>query len=321
MRSEAHCHRLLPRYTATLEPRDRALVSEFCYGSLRHYPKLAGLINLLLSKPLKPRDSDVYALLLIGSYQLLYMRVPDHAAIAETVAAVVNLKKPWARGLVNAVLRNCQRRHAELEDSLDEAASNNHPRWLFDEICKQWPAHRDSIIAANNQAPPMTLRVNRRVSPRNHYLRRLRDAGLEANACHHSPDGIQLSSACDVSQLPDFQLGACSVQDEASQLAAPLLQASDGDRILDCCCAPGGKTGHLLELAEIELDAVELNANRLQRVTENLQRLGLSAKLICADAGKPKSWWNETPYRAILLDAPCSATGVIRRHPRYQAPA
>lgn len=309
----------LPDVLAKVEARDRGLTQELAFGTARWQPRLAGLAERLLQKPFKAADRDVEALLLVGLYQLFYTRIPHHAAIGETVGCVEKLKKPWAKGLLNAVLRNAQREGeallAELEH--DPVIRVAHPRWLQKSLKAFWPEHWEAICAANNAHPPMMLRVNRRQTSRDEYLAELQAAGIEAFACRFSEDGIRLAAACDVQQLPGFAEGRVSVQDEAAQLAAGLLELKPGQRVLDACCAPGGKTCHILErepeLAEVV--ALDLEPKRLQRVQENLQRLQLKATLTAADARDTQAWWDGKPFLRILLDAPCSATGVIRRHP------
>ena len=309
----------LPDVLAKVEARDRGLTQELAFGTARWQPRLAGLAERLLQKPFKAADRDVEALLLVGLYQLFYTRIPPHAAIGETVGCVEKLKKPWAKGLLNAVLRNAQRDGeallAELEH--DPVIRVAHPRWLQKSLKAFWPEHWEAICAANNAHPPMMLRVNRRQAGRDAYLAELQAAGIEAFPCQFSEDGIRLAAACDVQLLPGFAEGRVSVQDEAAQLAAGLLELKPGQRVLDACCAPGGKTCHILErepgLAEVI--ALDLEPKRLQRVQENLQRLQLEATLTAADARDTQTWWDGKPFQRILLDAPCSATGVIRRHP------
>jgi 16S rRNA (cytosine967-C5)-methyltransferase len=309
----------LPPLLERVEVRDRGLVQELAFGTARWQPRLALLVEKLLEKPFKTADRDVEALLLVGLYQLFYTRVPAHAAIGETVGCSDKLKKPWAKGLLNAVLRRAQREgealFAELER--DPVSRTAHPRWLQKRLKADWPEHWEAICAANNLHPPLILRVNRRQGSRDSYLDELRGAGLEAEPCAFSADGIRLLQPCDVTGLPGFAEGRVSVQDEAAQLAADLLELAPGQRVLDACAAPGGKTCHLLErepgLAEvIALDAEPL---RLTRVRENLKRLGLQATLVAADGRDSAVWWDGQPFQRILLDAPCSATGVIRRHP------
>ncbi len=309
--------RLLPAATSAVAPRDQPLLAELCYGVCRFYPRLQGLLDLLVKKPLKGKDADIRALLLLGLYQLQYTRIPDHAAISATVAATQQLNKGWARSLVNGVLREYQRNAERLSQQLDEAEASAHPGWMLDKFKQQWPQHWSSLIDANNAGAPMILRVNQRQNSRENYLEQLAQAGISAQPCRFSPVGITLEHPCEVSALPGFGAGTCSVQDEASQLAAPLLRPEDHCRILDCCCAPGGKTGHLLELmhGDASLDALEIDVDRLRRVQQNLSRLCLEANLLQGDATNPSQWWQGEQYDAILLDAPCSASGVIRRHP------
>ncbi|MGN5518388.1 16S rRNA (cytosine(967)-C(5))-methyltransferase RsmB [Halopseudomonas sp. Lyrl_26] len=309
----------LPPQLAHVAPRDQALARELAFGTARWSFRLQGLAEQLLQKPLKAADRDIHALLLVGIYQLLYTRIPGHAAISETVDAAVRLKKPWAKGLLNAVLRRVQREGNDLLAQLerDPVIRTAHPRWLQKRLKADWPDHWESICAANNLHPPMTLRVNRRRGTRDRYLARLQEAGIEASPCRFSVDGLTLQAPRDVQQLPGFAEGEVSVQDEAAQLAAPLLDLKAGQRVLDACCAPGGKTCHILELEPglSELVALDLEPSRLERVRENLQRLQLQATLKAADGRELASWWDGRPFQRILLDAPCSATGVIRRHP------
>jgi len=309
----------LPAQLEQVEPRDRALAQELAFGTARWQPRLALLAERLLQKPLKAADRDIEALLLIGLYQLLYTRIPAHAAIGETVACAESLKKPWAKGLVNAVLRRVQRDGEALLAGLagDPVVRTAHPRWLQQSLKSSWPDHWEAICAANNEHPPLTLRVNRRQASRDAYLAGLEEAGIPARACRFSRDGILLGEPRDVRSLPGFAEGRISVQDEAAQLAAYLLEPLPGQRVLDACCAPGGKTCHLLESEPqlAELVAVDLEEKRLERVRENLERLGLAAQLVAADARATASWWDGRRFQRILLDAPCSATGVIRRHP------
>ncbi|KJK06810.1 MULTISPECIES: 16S rRNA (cytosine(967)-C(5))-methyltransferase RsmB [Pseudomonas] len=309
----------LPAQLDKVELRDRGLTQDLAFGTARWQPRLSALAERLLQKPFKAADADVEALLLVGLYQLLYTRVPAHAAIGETVGCADKLKKPWAKALLNAVLRRAQRESTDIFAELerDPVVRTAHPRWLQKSLKAFWPDQWEAICAANNAHPPMILRVNRRHHSREGYLELLRAAGLEASACQYSVDGILLAQACDVRGLPGFDQGWISVQDEAAQLAADLLDLAPGQRVLDACCAPGGKTCHLLE-AEAKLEAVvaiDLEAKRLVRVRENLDRLGLDAQLIACDARDTASWWDGKGFQRILLDAPCSATGVIRRHP------
>ncbi|HDS1695456.1 MULTISPECIES: 16S rRNA (cytosine(967)-C(5))-methyltransferase RsmB [unclassified Pseudomonas] len=309
----------LPAQLDKVDERDRGLTQDLAFGTARWQPRLDLLAAQLLQKPFKAADADVQALLLVGLYQLFYTRIPAHAAIGETVGCADKLKKPWAKGLLNAVLRRAQREGEELLAGMerDPVVRTAHPRWLQKALKAFWPEQWEAICAANNAHPPMILRVNRRHHSRDAYLALLAEAGIGASACQYSRDGIVLAEACDVRGLPGFAEGWVSVQDEAAQLAADLLELAPGQRVLDACCAPGGKTCHLLE-AEAGLAhmvAIDLEAKRLTRVRENLDRLQLDAELIACDARDTASWWDGKPFQRILLDAPCSATGVIRRHP------
>jgi 16S rRNA (cytosine967-C5)-methyltransferase len=319
LNGKASLNSSLPTQMDKVEDRDRGFTQDLAFGTARWQPRLSALAAKLLQKPFKAADADVEALLLVGLYQLLYTRVPAHAAIGETVGCADKLKKPWAKALLNAVLRRAQRESeallAELEH--DPVVRTAHPRWLQKSLKAFWPEQWEAICAANNAHPPMILRVNRRHHSRDAYLGLLAQAGIAATPCIYSQDGIILEAAADVRSLPGFAEGWISVQDEAAQLAADLLDLAPGQRVLDACCAPGGKTCHILE-AEPKLAgvvAVDLEAKRLVRVRENLARLGLSADLIAADGRDTATWWDGKPFQRILLDAPCSATGVIRRHP------
>ncbi|QZP26854.1 16S rRNA (cytosine(967)-C(5))-methyltransferase RsmB [Pseudomonas mosselii] len=309
----------LPAQLDKVEERDRGLTQDLAFGTARWQPRLDLLAAQLLQKPFKAADADVQALLLVGLYQLFYTRIPAHAAIGETVGCADKLKKPWAKGLLNAVLRRAQREGEELLASMerDPVVRTAHPRWLQKSLKAFWPEQWEAICAANNAHPPMILRINRRHHSRDAYLALLAEAGIQASACKYSRDGIVLAEACDVRGLPGFADGWVSVQDEAAQLSADLLELAPGQRVLDACCAPGGKTCHLLEAEPglAHMVAIDLEAKRLARVRENLDRLKLDAELIACDARDTASWWDGKPFQRILLDAPCSATGVIRRHP------
>ncbi|KAA8702657.1 MULTISPECIES: 16S rRNA (cytosine(967)-C(5))-methyltransferase RsmB [Pseudomonas] len=319
LNGKASLNSSLPVQLDKVEDRDRGFTQDLAFGTARWQPRLSALAAKLLQKPFKAADADVEALLLVGLYQLLYSRVPAHAAIGETVGCADKLKKPWAKALLNAVLRRAQRESeallAELEH--DPVVRTAHPRWLQKSLKAFWPQQWEAICAANNAHPPMILRVNRRHNSRDAYLTLLADAGINASACVYSQDGIVLETAGDVRSLPGFAEGWISVQDEAAQLAADLLDLAPGQRVLDACCAPGGKTCHIMEVQPnlAGVVAVDLEAKRLVRVRENLARLGLEAELIAADGRDTATWWDGKPFQRILLDAPCSATGVIRRHP------
>ena len=310
----------LPDALARMAPTgEGALVQEMCFGVLRFLPTLEAVARHLLRKPLKRRDQDIYCLILVGLYQLQHMRVAPHAAVTETVDAAQALGKDWAKHLVNAVLRRFLRERDDIETQVvrDEEARYNHPAWLLDTLRRDWPGEWRDIVAANVTRPPMTLRVNLRKTSRDVYRARLAGAGLTAHVSPHSVAGLVLESPCAVGDLPGFVDGDVSIQDGAAQLAAPLLDLAPGQRVLDACAAPGGKAAQILEM-QSDLDvlvAVELDESRLIAVRDAFARLGLRGQLIRGDASTPSDWWDGIPYDRILLDAPCSGTGVIRRHP------
>ncbi len=311
---------LIPvRLGVLADSRDRALAQELTYGTLRWYLRLQALAGRLLERPLKGRDRDIQALLLVGLYQLLYMELPAHAAIHATVEAARALGKRWAAGLVNAVLRNGQRHAAALLAELEQDPEIRwaHPTWLLELLQQDWPDHWQAIVAADNERPPMCLRVNLRRCTRDAYQQRLADAGIAAQPVPGLAAALQLARPVAVDALPGFHDGLVSVQDGGAQRAAELLAPQPGERVLDACAAPGGKTAHILELQPqlAELVAVDVEQTRLARVRENLDRLGLSASLVADDAAHTDAWWDGRPFDRILLDAPCSASGVIRRHP------
>ena len=295
--------------------KDRAFIQALCYGICRNYHRLDYILSQMLDKPLK--DLDVKALALIGLYQLKFMRVKSHAAVSETVLAA--RKKPWAKALINALLRSYLRGQEGFEQKADNVKSAlvSHPDWLIQQIEQDWPIQAQQIFQQNNEQPPMALRVNLANISQDQYLQKLRDQGIEAEAVSFCRSAILLNKPAAVDILPGFNEGWVSVQDTAAQLAAELLDVQIGHRVLDVCAAPGGKAAHILEHQPKvrELVAVDIDKLRLQRVNDNFQRLKLSAKLIVGDASKPEDWWDGQLFDRILLDVPCSALGVIRRHP------
>lgn len=308
----------LPWALELCDPQDRGLMQELCYGVLRHGHRLEAVAARLMTHPLKTNQGDVQALILIGLYQIIHTRVPAHAAVSETVTAASRMGKPWAGGLVNGVLRNFQREREWIEDAIaaDPFVSRAFPAWLGEAVREAWPEHWERILEAANERPPMVLRVNRSRIARGDYFNRLLAAGIPARPLKSVPSAILLDKPQDVTLLPGFDDGQVSVQDGGAQLAAPLLAPENGMRVLDACAAPGGKTGHLLEIApECALTALDQDETRLQRVRDNLGRLGQSARVVLGDAAHPSGDWAAGEYQRILLDAPCSASGVIRRHP------
>ncbi|WP_413113655.1 16S rRNA (cytosine(967)-C(5))-methyltransferase RsmB [Thaumasiovibrio sp. DFM-14] len=309
---------VLPPAQQTVAPRDQALLQEICYGVLRWLPRLESSVQTLMDKPLKGKQRVFHHLILVGLYQLSQMRIPAHAAVAETVNATKNLKKPQLRGLINAILRNYQRQ----QEALDEAALSHdagrygHPGWLLNLLKKSYPIQWESLVDANNQKAPMWLRVNRQHHHRDAYRALLDESGIATDIHPEASDALRLLSPCDVTTLPGFDLGWVSVQDAAAQLAVDYLRPQAGELILDCCAAPGGKTVHILERQpDANVVAVDADPARLKRVYENLERLNVNADVKCGDARTPEAWWQGEQFDRILLDAPCSATGVIRRHP------
>jgi len=299
--------------------RDRGLVRELCYGTARWYPRLERCLERLLAKPLKAREIEVRTVLLLGLYQLMYTRIPEHAAVGESVALVRAAGKPWAAGLVNAVLRSFQRERSTLMGALDESVEGRyaHPAWLADATRAAWPDDWQAVLDAGNQRPPQALRVNARRNSRDAYLHALAEKDIAAQAIAHTTHGIRLEQARDVHAIPGFDDGRVSVQDGAAQLAADLLDARTGMRVLDACAAPGGKSTHILERTPdiAELVCLDRDPHRLARVRENLERLDLRATLVSDDASDPDRWWDGRPFDRVLVDAPCSGTGVVRRHP------
>ena len=309
---------LLERHQQQLPPEQHSFLSILCYGSLRWYLVLEFWLQQLLSKPLKEKDRDIQCVLIIGLFQLAYLDKPKHAVINETVNLSRELKKPWSSKLINGVLRNFIRRQEELEQMAagDKLCSSAMPSWLFDLIKQAYPQQYMPVLACLNERAPMTLRVNPQCYQPGEYLEKLESRGISARQSALARQALVLSQPCDVDKLPGFFQGACSVQDEAAQLVTKWLNPEPGQHILDACCAPGGKTAALLEaFPEIKVTAVDADANRQQRTHATLERLSLNARVITGDAGKPDSWWDGRLFDHILLDAPCSASGVIRRHP------
>lgn len=309
----------LGEYEATVSLRDLPLLRALAFGTVRWSLRLAACTEALLTRPLRPRDAILADLLAVGLFQLIYLRIPARAAVHATVAATELLERPHARGLVNALLRRFQREGETLMAGLDTQAAVRHacPTWLVEQLAADWPAEHEALLAAANVPPPMWLRVNRRLGERDAYLQRLRAAGLDAMPHPEAPEALCLTEPTDVERLPGWAQGAVSVQDAAAQLAAGLLAPGPGDRVLDACAAPGGKTAHLMETRPdlAEMVALDISASRLAELEHGLERLSLRPSVLCGDARHPQAWWDGRAFDRILLDAPCSATGVIRRHP------
>lgn len=301
------------------DPRDRAFTQKLVYGVVRWYWNLIPQLRDLMHRPLRKRDQDIEMLLLIGLYQLRYLSTPVHAAVAATVAACDVLNKTWAKGLVNATLRNAIRRRGDLEQAVAASISARtaHPQWFIEAVQQDWPDNWDAILAANNQHPPFTLRVNVQRNSREEYFALLAKAGFGACKTPFADQGITLDEPVPVEALPEFDVGGVSVQDEAAQLAAGLMELPDSGHILDACAAPGGKTAHILESCSGQLGvvAIDRSEHRVTLIEGTLRRLALRARLHNCDATMIQDWWDGVEFDRILIDAPCSGSGVIRRHP------
>ena len=303
--------------TKLSDARDRALLSSLLHEGARWWLRYDAALDGLLEQPLREREPTLHALLVLGLVQLEILRLPEYAAVAATVESARSLRKPKFANLINAVLRRWLRERDMRNAALDRDASTHHahPRWLIDALAANWPQQVETILNANNEQAPLWLRVNRRRSTRAQLAARLHEAGVEATAPEALPDALLLARSVDITGLPGYAEGAFSVQDGAAQFAAPLLDLRDGQRVLDACAAPGGKSAHILESAAVDLLALDRDAARLPRLRENLARLGLGAEVREGDAIDPKPWWDGRQFERILLDAPCSATGIIRRQP------
>jgi len=305
-------HTLYPK----LDERDSAFIQHLCFGVLRFYPRLQALLKPLLHQPLKAKDFDVQLLMLVGLYQLFYSDSPQYAVVHATVQATTALKKPWARGLVNAVLRQALRQQEKLLAMDSLAIKTNHPDWLVQLFQQAYPQDWENIVAENLKHPPLSLRVNLNKISRQNYLKELNQVDIIAHALEYTHAGITLETPVSVDKLPGFSEGWVSVQDGAAQLAAPLLELQPHMKVLDACAAPGGKTAHLLETQNtLNVLAIEKDPERFTQLKSTLTRLQSHATLVCADATRPQDWWDSNSFDRILIDAPCSATGVIRRHP------
>lgn len=307
---------LLPAAQLELEAREAAMLQKLVFGVCRHYGQLDAIVNELLQKPLRNKDTDVRMLLWLALYEIAFMRTPDYAVTSSYVNLTQKIKKNWAKGLVNATLRNYLRKSDALLGIAAEKNLHSLPEWLEKRISKDWPEQSSELFKAINVRAPLTLRANGRLTDRATLAAKFDESGLSSEDCEYAPQGIRLREAPSVTSLPGFADGEFSVQDQSAQLAALLVQPQPGERVLDACAAPGGKSCHLLEIEPaIELHCLDDDDKRLERVRQNLDRLKLTAKIICADATTPEVWWDSEPYDAILLDAPCSAIGALRRHP------
>lgn len=300
------------RKHASLTPQERGALQDMCYGTLRFYGQLTRVLDELLSKPLQ--DARLRELLLVALYQLQYSKAAHHAVVDHAVRAAKKINAA-ASGLVNAVLRNFLRRQQELLRlaAKTEEGRYSYPHWWIEAIKAQYLDKAPSILEAGNRHPPMTLRVNTRRTSAAQYLAQLASSDIAAQPL--APEAVRLDTPRSVEGLPGFFEGVVSVQDAGAQHAASLLDVQDGMRVLDACAAPGGKSAHLLETRNIDLFAVDVDEQRLERVRENLRRLKLDARLVCGDAAEPAGWWDGKAFDRILADVPCSASGVVRRHP------
>lgn len=306
-----------PALQQKVPEKDKALLQELSFGVLRTLAQLEWFIGKLMSRPMTGKQRTLHYLLMVGLYQLLYTRIPPHAALAETVEGAVVLKRPQLKGLINGVLRQFQRQQATL---LSEFATHDsrflHPFWLIKRLRTAYPTQWEAIVEANNQRPPLWLRVNRQHHNRDAWLALLEESGIQGFAHSAYPDAVRLETPCSVHALPGFEDGWVTVQDASAQGCIPLLDPQNGEDILDLCAAPGGKTTHILEAApQANVLAVDIDEQRLTRVYENLKRLGMQATVKQGDGRYPEHWSEGKQFDRILLDAPCSATGVIRRHP------
>lgn len=308
---------VLPAMQQKVGDKDKALLQELCFGVLRSLSQLEWMIKQLMERPMTGKQRTVHYLIMVGLYQLLHTRIPAHAALAETVEGAVVIKRPQLKGLINGVLRQFQRRQEELLAEFSQSELRFlHPSWLVKRIQNAYPQQWESILEANNQRPPMWLRVNRNHHTRDSWLALLAEAGLTGFAHPDYPDAVRLETPTSVLALPGFEQGWVTVQDASAQGCVRYLQPQNGEQILDLCCAPGGKTTHILEVApEANVMAVDVDEKRLSRVYDNLKRLGMKATVKQGDGRYPQQWCGEQQFDRILLDAPCSATGVIRRHP------
>ena len=299
------------------DSRDRALLMALLSDGARWWLRFDAALDRLLEKPLRRKEPEIHALLVLGLVQLEILQLQDYAAVAATVEAARALNRPRLAGLVNAVLRRWQRERIDLLADLDAQAQTRYamPPWLIDAIAADWPQQADALFADSNREPPLMLRVNRRRVSRDALIEQLRAGGYTADPHPWLIDGIVLPHSGDVTRMPGFTQGWFAVQDGAAQLAADIADVRDGQRVLDACAAPGGKACHLLERADVALTALEFDAPRSTRIRQNLDRLGLQADVRVGDAGDPSGWWDGKPFDRILIDAPCSATGVLRRRP------
>ncbi|MDF1795476.1 MAG: 16S rRNA (cytosine(967)-C(5))-methyltransferase RsmB [Coxiellaceae bacterium] len=313
---------VLPKALAKIEKaEDRAFVQEVSYGCLRWYPQLQAVANQLLYTPLKSKNHDVLCLLLTGIYQLMYLKTPAYAAVSETVAASKQMKKPWAAKLINKTLRQFSNNVEQVinESKNGEITEHAHPVWLVKRVKQAYAEKWTEILRANNTAAPMFLRINKTKTNREEYLKLLSAAEIAAEPIEFCDSAIRLTQPVAVDKLPGFNDGLAYVQDLSGQLVADLLKLEPNVHVLDACSAPGSKSTHIIECQpSVHLTAVDNQANRLPLIKQNIERLGLPHNhlhMVLADVCHTDQWWQGEKFDRILVDAPCSATGVIRRHP------
>lgn len=307
---------VLPIAQQKLSSKDRALLQEICFGVMRTLPQLQAIIAHLLRRPLAKKRQILHFLLTVGLYQLIYTRIPPHAAISETVAAAHTLGYSNFKGFINGVLREFQRCQKELLSAVENQAHWLHPPWLLARLQNAWPDDWQRIVEQNNLRPPMWLRVNRTHHTRDSWLARLEAEGHTAYSDGEVACALRLATPLGIEQLPGFNCGWVSVQDLSAQRAALLLAPQDDEKILDLCAAPGGKTTHILEIApKAEVLSVDIDSQRLGKIVDNLERLNMHCRVQLGDGRYPERWCQGEQFDRILIDAPCSATGVIRRHP------
>jgi len=306
----------LTHYGAAVAAQEASLFKALSYGGVREYLAYRGQINQRLKKPFKPKDRILTAILVSALHQLDETEHPPYAIVNEAVGLSKHFRRKWAAGLVNAVLRGLIRDQDQRPDKNSPAQiRSNYPDWLVDQICSDWPQQCDALLHASQQKPPLTLRINIQKTRREAYLEQLQQNDIEADICRDSPVGLSLKQATAVTRIPGFEQAMVSVQDESAQLAAPLLDLAAGQRVLDACAAPGGKSLHILEIEPaVKLQVLDL-PRRLPRLRDNFQRAGARATIVEGSLLEAENWWDRVHYDRILLDVPCTGTGVMRRHP------
>ena len=296
--------------------KEKPKLQQLVYGALRDYPRLFGITKQILDRPIRAKDTDLKALVILGIYELEHMNTPAYATVASIVERAKDLGKPWAKGLVNAVLRRFIREKEAILSTLTQSQQASHPEWMYDKITNEYPDKHADIFATNNEAPPLTIRINQERINREDYLSLLKERGIVSNPGILANSSIYIEQGIKVEELPGFNEGMASVQDEAAQIAASLLPCKAGEKILDACSAPGGKATHLLEtFPEIQMSLMDIDQERMVKVTENLKRLRLSANIVIGDACAGSKIFPMDSFHQIIADVPCSAFGVVRRNP------